>query len=391
MITVREARAILQRSVRVMDAVPCALPDALHRFAARDVLAPDAFPRFDMSAVDGYAVAAGVGPWTCVGELAAGEVLGRQLATGQCARIFTGAQVPAGTVSVLMQEHCQVRAGVVHAMKGTPLAGGNIRRRAEGHDAGALLIPAGTRFDAAAIGLLAAAGAEAVLVAGRPRVNVVRTGGEFISPGMDHAGRIHGSNEVMLMAALPSAGASPGHVPFTAPDDAGILRSVLCHALHDADLVITTGGASVGDHDLLRPALEALGAQVHFHGVAQKPGKPMLFATCDGVPVIGLPGNPRAVLVLFEVYVRPFLHAMQCATHPGPAEDLLPLAEALQRKGDRDEFRAARIHRGVVELPPDEGSHLLNGLVGTSALCHLEAHRTRLQPGEPVRVIHLPV
>ncbi len=387
MIRVQDARTALLERVRPLpsEQVPIAL--AVGRFLAADAVADDAFPRFDMSAVDGYAVGDGPGPWRRIGAVAAGEVLQAPLGAEECARIFTGAQVPDGTAAVLMQEHCREEAALVHCTGAAHRPGANIRRCAEGYRPGDVLVRQGERLDPAAIGLLASSGIGTVLVARLPRVALVRTGGEFIAEGGPTAGRIHGSNEVMLQAAVQAAGAVTTGPPITIHDQEGPMTEALARACVEADLVLTTGGVSVGDHDLVRPVLERLGATVHFHGVRQKPGKPMLFATIDALPVIGLPGNPRAVLVLFDVYVRSIIRALQGACDPGPREEMLPLAAALRRKGDRDEFRGARVREGRVELLRDEGSHLLGGLVGSDALCHLEAERTQLEAGEPVRVI----
>lgn len=387
MIDVRQARAILLRQVRELPAEVVPLSGAVGRFLSADVQATDAFPRFDMSAVDGYAVGAGPGPWRRIGAVAAGEVLSRPVGTDECVRIFTGAQVPAGAVAVVMQERSTQNEGLISVSGEAPRPGAHIRRTAEGHRVGDLLLRRGDRLDPAAIGLLASSGIRSVHVALRPRVAVIRTGGEFITEGRPTEGRIHGSNEVMLEAALREAGAALSAPPIAVDDDADRLGAALRRARADADLVLTTGGASVGEHDLLRPVLERLGATIHFHGVRQKPGKPMLFATLDGTPVVGLPGNPRAVLVLFTVYLHSVLRALQGARDAGPDEDLLPLAAPLERKGERDEFRAARVRGGRVELLPDAGSHLLSGLVGGTVLCHLDAAQTRLDAGERVRVI----
>lgn len=387
MIRVQDARTALLERVLPLPPEQVPLAVAVGRFLAADAVAEDAFPRFDMSAVDGYAVGDGPGPWRRIGAVAAGEVLHAPLGAAECARIFTGAQVPAGTTAVLMQEYCTDEGGLVHGPATAPRPGANIRRRAEGYSPGDVLLRKGERLDPAAIGLLASAGIRMATVARRPRVALVRTGGEFITGGLPTEGRIHGSNEVMLQAAVQAAGADVTGPPITIHDQEGPMGDALARACADADLVLTTGGVSVGDHDLVRPVLERLGATVHFHGVRQKPGKPMLFATLGTLPVIGLPGNPRAVLVLFDVYVRSVIRALQGANDPGPWEEMLPLAAPLRRKGERDEFRGAHVRQGRVELLRDEGSHLLGGLVGSGALCHLEAERTVLEAGDPVRVI----
>ena len=151
-------------------------------------------------------------------------------------------------------------------------------------------------------------------------------------------------------------------------------------------MVITTGGVSVGDHDRVADVLRSMGADIRFHGVAQKPGKPMLFALLKGKPVFALPGNPRAVMVLFWEYVLPFLRAMQGDPEPGPRVDRLPLAAGVRCKGDRTEFRAVRIAGGLAHPLSDEGSHMLRSLTAADGLMVLNPGDRELRPGELVDV-----
>lgn len=212
-------------------------------------------------------------------------------------------------------------------------------------------------------------------------------GGEFVDGSIIPPGRIFSSNDAMLVSAMLEEGIHAE--PDTAKDDPHELSEALRKA-PDFDVFITTGGVSVGDHDLVRTCLEQLGATIHFHGVAQKPGKPMLFATLGDVMVFALPGNPRAVLVLFYEYVLPFLRAMQGAGDPFMPEQELPIAAPLQVKGERAEFRAALVRNGRVELLADEGSHMLRTLVEANALAYLPTGRRSWAAGDPVTVHYLP-
>ncbi|HRD53213.1 MAG TPA: molybdopterin-binding protein, partial [Flavobacteriales bacterium] len=229
-----------------------------------------------------------------------------------------------------------------------------------------------------------------VMVVVEPVVAVVRTGSEFVEAGEYRKGLIHPSNERMLVAAIRSAWMNTEEPPFTAGDEVQEIHAVLSAALSDSDAVITTGGVSVGEHDRMREALEAMGAVIHFHGVKQKPGKPMLFATVDGKPVFALPGNPRAVLVCWYAYVLPFLRTMQGASSRPHADIGLPLAHAFESTGDRAAFRAAIIRDGKVELLPDEGSHMLTTLVHADALAYFPIGTRSWAAGDPVELIHLP-
>lgn len=386
MIEVQEAKRRVIANVRVLPAEGVPLIDALGRFAAHDVAAPFDHPLFDCSAMDGYAFAFSeeVKAWKVVGEVAAGGAFPRALRTGECVRIFTGAMVPEGADTVVMQELTQ-RSGDMMMHTDVKLKrGGNIRRRGEQLRAGGAVLEKGAELGAAAIGLLASAGVRQVQVAKRPSVALLISGDEFAEGAVPRPGKIFGSNGVMLQAALRVAGLEADLMQVK--DDHGALVAAWKRAAQGHDLIISTGGVSVGDHDLVRPTLDAIGAELVLHGVMQKPGKPMLFAILDGTPVFGLPGNPRAVMVLFLEYVRPFLQAMQGASEPGPRAERVPVRHALKVKGDRAEFRAARVADGQVELLADEGSHMLRSLLDANALVFIPAGVRKLAAGDLVEV-----
>lgn len=390
MINVEEAKRLVMNVVTVRAGEYQLLDDAVGRVLAEDAIAPYDHPLFDSSAVDGYAIGDPEGPWKLVGSVSAGEVFGRWLLKGECVRIFTGAHVPADSHAVVMQERCRVNEGVLVIDGDVPTNGGNIRRKAEGSRAGDVLLRKGTRLDPVGVGLLASSGLEDVSVTIEPAVSIVRTGGEFIDGEELQPGRIFSSNEWMLIAAVRRAGFFTEPEAFIANDTEAELRGALLQAVEEGDVVITTGGASVGDHDLMLPVLQKLGAVIHFHGVAQKPGKPMLFATLKGVPVFALPGNPRAVMILFWEYVLPFLRAMQGAADPWLKSERLPLTHPVELKGERAEFRAAQVRAGKVTLLADEGSHMLRSLVDADVLACFPADRRSFKAGDPVEIHYLP-
>lgn len=390
MIGVDEARRIMMAQVCLREGERQVLDDAMGRVLTEDVYAPYPHPLFDMSAVDGYAVGSAAGPWKQLGSIAAGEQLGRPLKPGECARIFTGAQVPTGSHAVLMQEHCAAEGEQVRYLRDDVHTGANIRRMAEQCEAGDLLLAKGARLDPAGAGYLASCGVQDVAVAMEPGVRIVRTGGEFMEGEGLEAGRIFSSNETMLIGALKHHHFRTEDEALVARDTEDELHEALLHAVEEGDVVITTGGASVGDHDLILPVLKKLGATIHFHGLAQKPGKPMLFATLKEVPVFALPGNPRAVMVLFWEYVLPYLRAMCGATEPWLRSDTLPITHALNAKGDRAEFRAAQVKGGKVTLLADEGSHMLRSLIDADALAYLPASQRQWNAGEPIEVHYIP-
>lgn len=388
MISVEEARRIMMEHVPVLPSLFLFPDEVSGYYLADDVVAAYDHPLFDMSAVDGYAVR-GEHPWKVMGEVAAGGIFGEVLGDGECVRIFTGGQVPASATAVVMQERC-TRNGSTVACNGAPIIpGANIRRRAESIRSGELLLTTGTLLNPAAIGAITSVGVHQVEVRQKPLVSILRTGGEFIDAEGVKPGRIFSSNDWMLAAALDEQGMLEEQSLFTSGDDLNELVPMIRAALENTDVLITTGGASVGEHDLVHAALKRSGAVIHFHGVAQKPGKPMLFATLDKKPVFALPGNPRAVLVLFHAYVLPFLRNMQGARDPLPRTEQLPLSHGLAVKGDRAEFRAAQVRNGHVTLLTDEGSHMLRSLIEADALVYLPSTRRTWNTGDPVEVQYL--
>ncbi|MBK9146431.1 MAG: molybdopterin molybdotransferase MoeA [Flavobacteriales bacterium] len=389
LITVEEARRIIMQHAPSTPAEFRALEHAVGGFAAADAFAADDYPRFDTSAVDGFAVGEGHGPWKLVGRIMAGESLRIELRPDECVRIFTGAAVPAGAAAVAMQEHIRTDDGTVSMMTGELRPGANIRRRGESFIAGELLLAKGERIGSAQIGVLASGGVQEVMVAAEPQVGILRTGDEFIEGAQRDEGRMHSSNDRMLIAAVREAWLPTDDVAYSAADDREALNDALKQAAAENDLVIATGGVSVGDHDLMRPVLEELGATIHFHGVLQKPGKPMLFASLGRKQVFGLPGNPRAVLVCWHAYVLPFIRAMQGAREPWPRSERLPLAGTVKLKGGRAGFLAAQVRGGMVHLLPDEGSHMLTTMAMADAIAYFPADG-QAGSSKDVEVLYLP-
>lgn len=390
MISVEEARQRIMEAVHRTPTRELGLVHAFGRHLAAQVSASHPHPLFDMSAVDGYALAGlAHGPWRVVAALQAGDVPPAPLKPGECMRIFTGAMVPSGTEAVVMQEHVRRSEDQITMDASAPKPGANVRRQGEQMEPGDVLLEGGDRLGAAEVGLLASAGLRTVTVREVPLVAIVRTGGEFAEGDEPSPGRIFSSNELMLAAALHAEGIGTSGRIHTPGDERDELRRSLSLALEESDVVVTTGGVSVGEHDLVRSVLEALGARIVLHGVKQKPGKPMLFATYGRKAVFGLPGNPRAVLVAWHLYVLPFLRAMQGDTRPWPKAELLPLAQPLQWKGGRTEFRAGMLRDAQVHLLADEGSHMLAGMTAAEVLVELPFEGGALAQGMNVTVHHL--
>lgn len=391
MITVDEARRLLMGSVPVLAPEVLPLAVASGRYLAKAVTAPHDHPLFDQSAVDGYCFgwAPGVAQWHLVGRTAAGDAPHARLAAGQCLRIFTGAALPAGADTVVMQEHVTLDGDHMTHTDQRLVQGANVRQQGEQLRAGAVVLPAGHRLEAAAVGLLRSVGVDRVALHRTPKVAVVVTGNEFCTPDAPEPGRIFSSNGDMLHAAFRAEGLETS--VHNTPDDREALAKTLGEALESHDLVVTTGGVSVGEMDLVRPVLEEdLGVHILFHKVAQKPGKPMLLGRRQERLVLGLPGNPRAVLVLFWLYVLPVVRALQGAAMPTLRSERLPLAGSLTTKGGRTEFRAAMVRDGQVQLLRDEGSHMLASLVQAEALAEVPPMPGDLHPWSDILVHHLP-
>lgn len=348
------------------------LASAAGRVLARDVVARLDMPGVDNSAMDGYALriaelaAAGEAGLPVVQRVPAGaEVL--TLPEGGCARIFTGAPVPAGADCVVPQERVTRDAGGRIHVAGEAMPDANIRRRGEEYRAGDALLPAGTRLDAAALAMLASQGIAEVAVRRRLRVALLSTGDELIEPGIPYEpGRVYNSNRVMLEALLARAHCEVVDRGIIA-DTPAALHDAFVTARSSADLVLCTGGVSVGEEDHVRPVLERLGGLV-FHGVAIKPGKPFAFGFLDdgsagGVPLIGLPGNPVASLVGWQLLALPFVHGCQGRT-VGPLEQF-PVRAGFSRRGSRGRMELLRVSldwqngQPVAFLAGGQGSHML--------------------------------
>ncbi|MGY4878543.1 gephyrin-like molybdotransferase Glp [Vreelandella aquamarina] len=347
-----------------------ALSHAVDRVLANDVLAGMDMPGVDNSAMDGYALR--VNDVCQAGlpvnlRIPAGTGVA-SLPSKSCARIFTGAPIPLGADAVVPQERVQLGAdGRVH-VNGQCAQGDNIRRRGEEARTGEPLLPAGTHLKAAAIALLASHGIDRVSVLRRLKVALVSTGDELIEPGTPRKpGQVYDSNRAMLKVLLKQASCNVLDLGVTA-DDPHQLQQTFLRARDAADLVICTGGISVGEEDHVRPLLEVLGG-VSFHGVAIKPGKPVTLGYLGdslevGTPLIGLPGNPVASLVVWQLLALPLVHG--CQGRIAAELQQFSVTAGFSRQGPRGRREVLRVvldwHSGlpVAHLAGGQGSHMLS-------------------------------
>ncbi len=387
-----EALALVLARVRPLDAEEVPLAAAAGRVLAADARAFVDLPPFDSSAMDGFAVRARDTPGRLrlAGHAAAGRPAAGGVAAGEAIAISTGAVVPAGADAVVPVERT-LRSGAEVDVEAV-VAGENARARGGDARSGDLVVPAGARLGPAQVGALAAAGVASVRCGRRPRIAVLATGTELRAPGERLGpGEIYESNTFLLRAELESAGAEVV-VLHTVADDEAATREALEAGLA-ADSLITSGGVSVGEHDLVRRALAELGAEEIFWRVAVRPGKPVAFSIRGATLVFGLPGNPVSTLVGFELFVRPAVLALQGASEPGPCYLPGRLGSALQAGDGRDELvRArARVEPDGVVLDPLSGqeSHMIVRAAAANALVLLPRGAGALPQGGLVRYLGL--
>lgn len=390
MLSYEEALERILADVSALPAERIPLVGATGRVLAEPLAARFDQPPFDASAMDGYAVRWDdmPGPWRVIGESAAGTAFGNAVGSGDGVRIFTGAPVPAGADTVVVQEDTE-RDGDNFKLTGTGPAkrGAHIRPRGNDFTASEGLMAAGTRLSPSALGLAAAAGHGHVPVHRRPRVALIANGDELVPPGeMPGPAQIVASSGPMLAAQLAGAGAEVEDFGII-PDDAAALTSALDSA-RMFDLVLTVGGASVGEHDLVKVALETAGASIDFWRIAIRPGKPLIHGTLGAARFIGLPGNPVSAFICAQLFAVPLLLALQ-GHEARPRAMEASVTEALAGNNQRrDHLRAVLTGREVTPLPTQDSAQLAV-LAKANALIIREPHAAAAEAGSIVPVLPL--
>ena len=344
LLTIEQAQAAVLERARALPAEPVDVERAHGRVLAEPASAAVDLPPFPSSAMDGFALRAADLParLRVVARIAAGRPAARRLCAGEAMAIATGGVVPEGADAVIPVEYVVDRDNEIE-VDAALARGANVRPRGGDIRAGEVVVPAGVRLGPARLGALAAAGLARVACVRRPRAAVLATGTELRRPGERlRPGEIYEANSFLLAAALEDAGASVEVLP-AVEDDEGGHRRAIAHGL-SADLLVTSGGVSVGPHDLVRRIESELGVEEVFWRVAVKPGKPVSFGVREATLVFGLPGNPVSSLVGFELFVRPAVLALHGLADPEPLPRLLPgrLARALRRNHGRDELVRAQ-------------------------------------------------
>ncbi|SNC59686.1 molybdopterin molybdotransferase [Marinobacter sp. es.048] len=381
-------RSRLHPVVEIERAVP--LSQVNGRILASDVYAPRAHPPSNNSAVDGYALAGPITDVPCTlplmdGRSAAGEPYMGQMPQGHAIRILTGAVIPAGTDTVVLEEDCEVRNGQLH-LNGTLKAGANARKAGEDIEAQDKILTAGTRFSPTQISVLASVGVDSVDVYQRLRVGVLSTGDEVKPVGATVTEwQIYDANRPMLSALISQLGyelVDLGHVL----DRAEEVKAALERGAKHCDLILTSGGVSAGDEDHVSKTLKAHGDISNWR-IAIKPGRPLALAMFQGAPVVGLPGNPVAAWVCALRFGAPAMALLAGGEWFEPQAYVMPANFSKNKKPGRSEMLRARVRDGQVEVFGSEGSGRVTGLAWSEGLVELDESAQQIDPGTPVRFI----
>lgn len=391
MITVAQASEFIQKQAHVSPIIQKPLLEALHDTLAHDVFSPIDWPTYPQSAMDGYGI--------CLANYTAGASFSTQqvvaaghfiedvlLGYNEAVRIFTGAFVPKGIDAIIQQEHIVWKEGVSYFPESIPAIGQHIRPAASQTKHGELVAAVGDVLNPARCALLSGLGITSVTVFEKPRVHVVCTGNELVSPGeVLLPGKIYESNSTALLLALQEQGITSVGVS-RCSDSIIEIKQVLQAAMAKADVVLVTGGVSVGDYDFVVPALTELGVETIFHGVKQKPGKPFYFGKQKQCAVFGLPGNPASVLTCFYRYTVPYLDACLQKKQGGLKSCFLPMATAYTKKAGLTHLVKARVGEAGLEWLDHQESYKMNGFAEANAIVELEQGLENPPAGTLVKV-----
>ena len=395
LLSVDEALARILDGALVTGVERVPLMEAAHRILTEDVRATLTQPPFNASAMDGYAVrAADVATLparlTLIGEARAGEAFSGSVGAGQCARIFTGAPVPAGADAIVIQENTKADGSIVTVVEGSPDPA-HIRPRGGDFAEGQVLLSPGRVLDARAVLLAAAMGHGTLAVRKKPVIAVLATGDELVEPGQKPGpDQIVSSNPYGLAAMIAAAGGEPRLLGIARDTRTALEEKIAAAA--DADVLVTTGGASVGDHDLVGPVLTSRGMAMDFWKIAMRPGKPMLFGKLGTQRVLGLPGNPVSALICGRVFLMPLIDRLLGRETSPWAPVRARLTEALEKNGPRQHYmRAVTSHdaNGVLLVTPQssQDSSLMSPLAASNALIVRTVDAPALAAGDEADVL----
>ncbi|MCG3165351.1 MAG: Molybdopterin molybdenumtransferase [Bacteroidia bacterium] len=394
MISVEQAKDLIVENVKPLNSLLLPLSEAFGSVLSENVISPVDLPLFNQSAMDGYTFR--FSDYTkkirinIVGEVAAGDTLTKKLKSGEALRVFTGAMVPEGADTVVMQEKIKVLDDVLCIEDEQLKQGSNVRKKGEQIKKRKIALTKGSALTAGAIGYLAAMGITSVKVISKPKVAVITTGSELIEPGNKlKVGQIFESNSFALEAALHSV-----HITavksFSASDNEQKIYNTLKRCIHNYDLVLITGGISVGDYDFVGKTLKKLGVKNIFYKIKQKPGKPLFFGKSGKTIVFALPGNPAAVLSCFYEYVFPAIQIMQGRKDPFLKRVQLPITKDYAKKKGLSFFLKGKISGETVIPLEGQESFVLSSFAIADCLIYLPEEFENIKAGELVEVHLLP-
>jgi molybdopterin molybdotransferase len=391
MISLADAQARLLALALPVSTADVPLVEASGRWTATPVLAKRTQPARDLSAMDGYAVNFDdvPGPWQVIGESAAGSAFVGNLVKGEAVRIFTGAVLPKGANTVIAQEEIERDGTTISLAPGTPATRGlHLRKQGSDFQYGDVLIDAGSFINPARIGLVAMGGHANIAVRRRLRIAIISTGNELRVAGTETADdQIPSSNAPMLAALLRDSPVDVDDIGIV-PDDQEALVSVF-NDLYQYDIIVTLGGASVGDHDLVHPALIAAGASLDFWKVAIRPGKPLMAGRIGMAMILGLPGNPASAYVTAILFLLPLIAHMSGADDPWPLRSKAVLVDPLPANGVRTDHLRAKLHNGMVAVHGANDSAALAALAASNALIVRTPNAAAAKRGDSIEVIML--
>lgn len=359
------------------------------RILAEAVDSPVDMPPFDNSAMDGYAIAWSdplPETWDVIGEIPAGHWPEQAVGPRQAMRIFTGAPMPPGADTVIQQEWIEQNGSTIRLIRGDVLQGAHVRGQATQIEQGERALEMGALLTPGAIGFLANLGIATVQVRKRPVIDILVTGSELVKPGQAlRAGQIYESNSHTLIAAVREEGITPREVSHV-QDDMDIFRERFRHAAEGADIVLITGGISVGDHDIVRQVFEEGGVTTHFYKVKQRPGKPLFFGQVGSTLVFALPGNPASVTSCFYQYVYPCIRKMQGYQEVFLETVQQPLTEGFVKKPGLTFFLKALASKDSVTPLSGQLSYIMRSFAPANAVIRLDEDREVYEAGENVDV-----
>ncbi|WP_340102898.1 molybdopterin molybdotransferase MoeA [Rhodohalobacter sp. 8-1] len=385
MLTIEEAAKIIQSQNVKRSVIDRLIEDSLGYWLAEEITSPFDLPSFDNSAMDGYAVSGVSESYKITGEIQAGDISAKKLRDGEALRIFTGAKIPDSATAVVMQEKTRVKNNILF-VEGEVSEGQHIRRRGNELSSGQTVFKPGHLISPASIGMIGSLGINSLKVYQKPSVRIISTGNELVPPGhTKELGQIYESNSYSLQSALESHGfrcEEKTHIK----DDFSAIKQGIEAFLEASDVLLISGGISVGDYDFVKQALEENGVQELFYKVFQKPGKPLYFGRRDDTFVFALPGNPASSLTCFYIHVLPLLQKLSGANSTGLQRLDVPIDHDYDNTSDRPVFLKASIQNGRVSILDRQSSSMIHSMALGNALVFLN-EPALISKGEQVQTI----